>query len=91
MRSVNRIQHYGYVSNLSRQNKVSPSDKLPQGPSHGKVVNWSKLLGPFQNGFTTFFMCVFGMLFHITSSKKKSDIIFLNCDLDQFFAGVKLF
>ena len=51
-------------------------------------VNWPKLLRPFQNGFATFFICmyVFGMSVCITSAKKKADIIFQNGVLDQFNA-----
>ena len=41
-------------------------------------VNWSKLLGRFQNVFTTFFdVYMFGMSFYVTSGTKKSDIIFI--------------
>ena len=48
-------------------------------------VNWPRLLGPFQNGFTTFFdVYVFGMSFCIIPAKTKSDIILLNCVLYQF-------
>ena len=36
------------------------------------IVNWPKLLGPFQNVFTTFFdVYVFGMSFYIISGTKK--------------------
>ena len=45
-------------------------------------VSWPKLLGPFQNLFTTFFdVYMLGMLFYITSGTKKLDIILLNCVL----------
>ena len=36
------------------------------------LVNWPKLLGPFQNSITVFFdVYVFGMSFYITSSTNK--------------------
>ena len=51
-------------------------------------VNCPKLLGAFQNVFFLIFFDVYviGMSFYITSDTKKSDIIFLNCVLEQFNA-----
>ena len=38
---------------------------------------WPKLLGAFQNSFTTFYVYMSGMLFYITSATKNQILIFL--------------
>ena len=54
--------------------KSSLSDGFTQNDwcASNLPVNWPKLLGPLQNGFTTFFL----MRHLFTSTRKESDIIF---------------
>ena len=52
------------------------------------TANWPKLLGPFITVLPPVFdVYMFRMSFYIISVTKKSDIIFVNCVLDQFNAA----
>ena len=49
-------------------------------------VNWHKLLGPFQNVFTTLHMCMYSECHFTSFLVQKSKILFFYCVLVQFNA-----